>query len=325
MKLNKKVSIIVPIYNTEKFLDKCISSIVNQTYKNIELILINNNSSGNAEEICLKYQKKDKRIIYKNTSKQGVSFARNEGLNLSTGDYICFIDSDDYIEKDYVETLLTNVVKSNADVVECGYNRVNESGEILYEKKQKEYSESDSYKISKSFLELIYFENMLWNKIFKKEILDNIRFKPFHTSEDYEFLTNVYLKTSKKVNIDKILYNYLDNSNSICNSEFSRSKLDVIYARIESFNLYKSLNYEYLYNYVALRIVFFVFEFYSKTNDKSIRKELKEIFNNYYKYALKSNVKMGGFKIDLKTKLYRKIGYFAFKCFPNLFIKIKNK
>ena len=116
MKKNNLISIIVPIYNVEKYLKKCIDSIINQTYKNLEIILVDDGSPDNCGKICDEYAKKDNRIKVIHKENGGVSSARNVGVENATGEYIGFVDSDDYIEKDMYEVLINNLKKENADI-----------------------------------------------------------------------------------------------------------------------------------------------------------------------------------------------------------------
>ena len=118
------VSIIIPVYNTEKYLSKCLESVINQTYKNLEIILINDGSTDKSKEICESFAKKDKRIQILNKENSGVSSARNHGMRLAKGQYIAFIDGDDYAEENYIEELLKNLKQTESDCVLCGYNRV---------------------------------------------------------------------------------------------------------------------------------------------------------------------------------------------------------
>ena len=116
MQKKKKISIIIPVYNVEKYLSRCLESVINQSYKNIEIIIVNDGSTDNSFDICNKYKKKDKRVILIDQNNQGLSGARNTGLKHATGEYICFIDSDDYVEKDYVEYLYKLIVKDDYDL-----------------------------------------------------------------------------------------------------------------------------------------------------------------------------------------------------------------
>ena len=122
--MDKLISVIVPVYNVEKFLDKCISSIVNQTYKNLEIILIDDGSTDESVQICDKWQEKDNRVRLTHKENTGVSDTRNIGLEKTTGEYICFVDSDDYIEPDYIENLYKSLTENNADIASITYSSI---------------------------------------------------------------------------------------------------------------------------------------------------------------------------------------------------------
>lgn len=130
--MNDLISIIVPVYNVEKYLNKCIDSIINQTYKNIEIILVDDGSTDNSGKICDEYLLRDSRIkvIHKNNG--GLSSARNEGINISSGEYIGFVDSDDWVEPNMYEEMYKKILYSNADIVDCGYWKEYENKSIKY-------------------------------------------------------------------------------------------------------------------------------------------------------------------------------------------------
>ena len=121
----RKVSIIIPVYNAEKYLSECINSIIYQSYNNLEIILVNDGSTDNSIYICRQYANKDNRIIVIDSDNYGVSYARNIGIERATGKYIVFIDSDDMIEKDYIGILVTEMEEKNLDMVVCGYKDIN--------------------------------------------------------------------------------------------------------------------------------------------------------------------------------------------------------
>ena len=132
--MDEKVSIIVPVYNVEKYLDKCIESIVNQTYRNIEIILVDDGSPDKCPEICNEWAKKDDRIKVIHKENGGLSSARNAALEIAQGDYITFVDSDDWIENDMIQSMLTCAAKNDADIVCCGFyfDNVDTTGPVSY-------------------------------------------------------------------------------------------------------------------------------------------------------------------------------------------------
>ena len=128
IKSNPEISIVVPVFNVEKFLKKCIESIISQSFSNFEVLLVNDGSTDGSLDICLQYTKIDDRVKVINKKNGGLSDARNAGIKYATGKYICFIDSDDFIEKEYLQKLYKNIVKYNSDVSMCEYFITDENG-----------------------------------------------------------------------------------------------------------------------------------------------------------------------------------------------------
>ena len=174
---NKKVSIIVPVYNVEEYLNKCVDSIINQTYKNIEVILINDGSKDSSGEICDTYAKKDSRVKVIHKENGGVSSARNKGLEASTGDFIMFVDSDDWIEVEAITSLMKIQNRNNYDVIMFGAYREN----LILEKTTKtnliEQSFENIDEINEVLPKLIRQEkiNSLWSKIYKSSVIKDNR------------------------------------------------------------------------------------------------------------------------------------------------------
>ena len=202
----KKVTIIVPVYNVEKFIGKCIKSVLNQTYKNFELIIVNDGSPDNSLEICNYYNSLDDRIKIFTKENGGLSSARNYGIEKASGDYICFIDSDDYIEKDFIKNLLETALKSDSDIVICNYNRVFENksnnAEIVTDYK---ISEIDRNKLIRDLL-IIKEDNYACNKLYKSSLFKTNRFPEGHNFEDLGTTYKIYLEAKK---ITKINYNVI--------------------------------------------------------------------------------------------------------------------
>ena len=220
------VSVIIPIYNTDKYLDKCLNSIINQTYKNIEIILIDDGSTDNSLDICKKYEHVDNRIKLLSTENKGVSSARNLGIKYSTGEYIIFIDSDDFIELNMIESLYTNI--KNVDISICNYYKVKNN------KKTKNLSIKydgiiDNNKFFKYLFEDNTYGGYLWNKLIRKNVLEGCLFdEKINYMEDLIFLAQVS-KNCYKVyyKSDLFLYNYVLRENSlISNQKINELNLD---------------------------------------------------------------------------------------------------
>lgn len=232
-----KVSIIVPVYNVEKYLNKCLYSLVNQTLKDIEIIIINDGSPDNSKIIIDKYVKEYPRIIKViNQENQGLSDARNNALKIASADYIMYVDSDDYVELDFVEKMYNKAVSEKADVVICGNNVVDED----YQIKERTYPNNYS---GNSLVERILLGNLcVWNKIYKKSLIENIKFRSRVWYEDLDYSFKVMTLSKKTVFLEENLYNYLIRSNSIMSSKNLDKNLELLYTFEEIVNYCKNKN-----------------------------------------------------------------------------------
>lgn len=284
-----KVSIIVPVYNVEQYLEECIESILNQTLEDIEIILVNDGSTDRSLEICERYQEKDNRIKLINKSNGGLSSARNEGIKVASGQYIGFVDSDDYIHTEMYEILFNNAIKYKSDIVISKFKKFSDE--------DYEYNAKDiipiNYKIEnfnyKQSLYQLYTERnvefvIAWNKIYKKDLFNNLKFEEGRICED-EFMAHKILYKSKittYVHID--LYYYRQRINSIMTSKYSIKNLDAVYAlqdRVEFFykiNNKDLLNISYRY-YIEMFIGNYLKAKTEINNSKNELKKLKKSFN----------------------------------------------
>ena len=228
-----KVSIIMPVYNVEKYLDRAIQSAINQTYKNIEIIIVNDGSTDNSEQIISDYTEKDKRIIYIKQKNTGLSEARNSALKIATGEYVFFFDSDDFIEEDAIEKMISVVKKYNkADMVICNYKVIYEykKNDIKYCSHLKEPNENIFVK-DVDFMKDLYlnfkYENHVWDKLYKLSIINenNLCFKS-RMIEDVLFNIQIYPYLNNIAFSNEYLYNYCIRENSItgkyCNNLYEQ-------------------------------------------------------------------------------------------------------
>lgn len=221
-----KISIVIPVYKTENFLCRCIESVINQTYKNIEIILVNDGSPDKCGLICNKYKQIDNRIIVIHKKNEGVSKARNSGMEIVTGDYIYFLDSDDFIDSDTIHILYKHAVETFADIIIGNYKLINEYGDIKLcdSFKKKNFTKSDYEKSSEKFKYFFgksYGRNV-WNRLYKTSYLksldiifekDNLNY-----AEDFLFNLKIFIHRPKVELINKYTYYYFQNNNSITNS-----------------------------------------------------------------------------------------------------------
>lgn len=214
-----KVSVIVPIYNAEKTLDKCIKSILGQTFKDFELVLVNDGSQDGSLDICKKYQEKDDRIIIVDKANEGCIAARMKGIRTANCEYIMFVDSDDWIDRKTIEIIYSEAVTCNADVTVCNLYKVLGNGIFIKKKNQSLYFNDDrlyNKEEIKKYLVVAYFHghpfpSSLVGKLYKKELLENsgkhlkkIRF----LGEDLYFNLEIFLKANTVKTLDKPLYYY---------------------------------------------------------------------------------------------------------------------
>lgn len=232
------ISVIVPVYKVEKYLDKCIESIVNQTYRDLEILLVDDGSPDNCPAICDKWAKADNRIKVIHKENGGVSSARNIGLDNASGDYIGFVDSDDYSDPKMYELLMNNLLSESSDIAVCSSFTVAENGEI----KADAFSENKVCFQEEAVKFISYqMNNSLWNKLFRKEVLVGCRFDEGHTfGEDHLFLLKA-MKNAERVSfISNPLYYYVQRSNSTTGSKFSERSFDQVYMKDALYDFVKA-------------------------------------------------------------------------------------
>ena len=240
----EKISIVVPIYNVEKYLNKCIESIVNQTYSNLEILLIDDGSTDGSKEICDLWEKKDERIKVIHKENGGLSDARNKGIQLCRGKYISFIDSDDFISEYYIEYLFELLIKNGADIACCGLRTVLENMVFAKTKYRKKGLDKRSIIFNKKegLEEMLYskYYNTSANlKLYKIELFKEILFPKGKIFEDMFTIYKVLVKANKIVYGFEKLYYYLIRETSITGSVDPSKRLVVIDAEHEILNYVK--------------------------------------------------------------------------------------
>lgn len=226
---NPLISVIVPIYNVEKYLERCIESICAQTYENLEILLVNDGSLDSSKQICEQYEKKDKRVKLINKENGGLASARNAALKVLKGSIIVCVDSDDWIESNMVEVLYNNLCKYEADMSVCNY--FNELGEG--KKDNKKYSKEITVLNNEKAMEYAIlpkkYYGFAWNKMYKKEILGEMLYdESILKGEDSPFSCEYISRCTKVVYQDIPLYHYRQDTISISRSEFSSKKMTVL-------------------------------------------------------------------------------------------------
>ena len=235
--MNPLVSIIVPIYNVEEYLNKCLDSIINQTYKNLEIILVNDGSTDGCGNICDEYAKRDNRIKVIHKKNGGLSDARNAGMNIALGDYIGFIDSDDYVELDMYELLIKNIINTESDISICSCYYLYGDKPSIEGKIQNIFMEMDSEKAIKTMNTFGYYGVGVWDKLYKRSILNGIKFPIGELSEDW-FVMFKILDRAKKIVYDSTpKYYYRQRNGSITHNK--KVNYNPMYASKEALDFVK--------------------------------------------------------------------------------------
>ena len=228
------ISVIVPIYKVEDYLDECVKSIVDQTYRNLEIILVDDGSPDKCPQMCEEWAKKDDRIRVIHKPNGGLSSARNAGLDVAKGDYICFVDSDDFISLDYVEVMYKRIVNDDTVGIVSGMIYRYTDGQITdYNSRWNIQGENiicpEDFNINCVNLSISF---TVWNKIYRSDLISDVRFREGRTNEDTLFLYDLGKKIRKSkfrmVEIPHYVYYYRFRENSICTSAKKPLALDVI-------------------------------------------------------------------------------------------------
>lgn len=232
--MNVKVSVIIPVYNVEKYISRCLDSVVNQTLKDIEIICVNDGSTDNSAKIAQQYAATDKRISIINQENKGLSAARNTGMKFTTGKYISFIDSDDWIDPDFFEKLYNAAESCEADAACAEIKRPHDSGKNPYKLKFDKQSVLSSVSDKYNVLE-IPRKCYVWNKIYlKKEIeRQNLHFIEGMMFEDVYFTTRYLYNCKKIITVPGVCYHYWANPKSISRDLKDKHQIDLIAARAD--------------------------------------------------------------------------------------------
>lgn len=278
----KKISVIVPVYNTEKYLEKCLDSISSQTYSNLEIIVVDDGSKDNSAYVYNKFKQKDSRVVIICKNNGGLSDARNYGIIHSTGEYICFIDSDDYIEVDYIEKMYNAIEKYNADICCCG--------KIIETKNKSNYVNTknefvvNSVEALKLYLQKKEIDNSAVDKLYKRILFDHIRFPIGKYYEDIGTVYKLFIASNNIVHIKNPLYHYVMREQSISHERYSEKQLDSLYMTKEAVNdimrLYPQLK-EYATAYYALELVTTIRQIYHSLGKEEIYTKYNSIFEEY--------------------------------------------
>lgn len=283
-----KVSIIIPVYNVQDYVEKCLDSVLNQTYSNLEIIIVNDGATDNSEEKILPYLEKSSNINYFKKKNGGLSSARNFGIEKSTGDYLMFLDSDDWIDKQMVEEIVNKVIIEKSDFVVCGVRNIFSDGSV-----KKNYTPTE---IS---LKDILYKSYACNKLIKKDIFlkNNIFFPEGEWFEDVGTIPYLYLKSKNPTFIQKDFYNYFQRDSGITKQKSNIKSLDFLrqYIKIKKYLIAENLmeTYSNDFNEASDYAKNIYLRSFASTNEAFIYESYKEtlsLLNQFVNVSLKDFV-----------------------------------
>ena len=219
----KIISIVIPVYNVESYISQCLDSIVNQSYRNLEIILIDDGSTDRSGEICDKYAAKDARIIVKHQKNGGAANAKNAALKIASGDYLAFVDSDDYVEPDAYDYMISILEEYDADVIQGSFR-------YIYKNKKEDYPATDK-NMEYGTIEYLkkYTENwtcaLLWDKLYKRSLFQDIFFEEGHVVDDEFFTYQGMMNARKIICVPEIVYNYRKRKSSVTSNPDYQSRI----------------------------------------------------------------------------------------------------
>ncbi len=230
MRINPKVSVIIPVYNVETYLEKCVESVLNQTFRDMEIIVVNDGSTDNSRKILEEIKSKDDRIIIFDKKNEGLSSARNAGIDMAKGEYLAFIDSDDWVDERYIEKMYHICVQYDCDIVQCSYMDVFDNVFQLAANSEA-FISTPSFYTGKEFSYAMYTLlswrcNLTWNKLYKKSLFGNIRFPHGKIHEDEFTIYKLIWKSKKIASISDKLYYYRRREGSIMTRPYRKERLD---------------------------------------------------------------------------------------------------
>ncbi len=308
----KKLSVVIPVYNVEKYLIECIESVCMQSYRNLEIILVNDGSTDGSLKICEDFASKDSRIMVVSQENGGLSAARNTGIKHATGDYITFIDSDDYVDINMFSYMIEQMEKENADISVCNFEKFWGNST---EKKDLLYNDSESLTSIDALGKLYTDEQVIyvtaWGKIYRRDFFDDITYPVGRINEDVFTTYKTYAKAEKIIYLDMPFYKYRQREGSIIHTPFSIKNLDSLDGQREMKDFVLNIEgfsnkFNVLGEYVE-KVIYYYFKLDELPNEKVRKKELY----NEAKQLIVSNYNTFSFK--------EKIKFIIFVCSPSIF------
>ncbi len=313
------LSIIIPVYNTENHLHKCIKSILKQTFAGFELILVNDGSADKSGEICDSYAARDRRIRVIHQQNSGPGKARNAGLDIASGEFVGFVDSDDFIDSEMFRVMVETAKYHNADVVQCGFERLNNEGSSIGSFATEntiiigEYNCVEQHSLQRSI------NNYIHCKLIRRAVVETIRFPDLFFSEDAFFLIQAFCLCKKAVLIKDIFYKYIQHDKALTQSPFNVKKMDIIESG-KAIHQYVNTRFPDLSCYWAMYIVLNSAKLYSASirqrGFNTQRKELINAFKYHYQMIQKT---IAYNNISKKSRMALRLFRICPKCYAFLY------
>lgn len=313
----KLITVIIPVYNVKPYLSKCLESVGKQSYKNLEIILVDDGSDDGSFSICKEFSKRDSRIKLYHTKNLGLSHARNVGLDHANGEYIVFVDSDDYIHENMISTMMDKA--EDADLVICNYKRVlNDTKKEIPQDAKCLKDDSWNYK---QFWEHYYLKNLnvfccvAWNKLYKRKLFKNIRYPINEIHEDEYIINDIVSRCNKIKIINDVLYYYVQRGNSIMHNSYQgyMGSAEVFIGRCDAF---QNRNLVGILRENLNEIPGFLVKGFNESQNRSKYRFLRQKYILYLKQYLKN---------DYSAKLLLKKWMLMIPSFYNLYIDWHNK
>ena len=315
------ISLIIPCYNAAQTLDKCLNSVITQSYNNLEIVIIDDGSTDESSIIYEKFQVKDERIIIFKQQNSGVSKARNKGITAATGEYICFVDSDDWVEPNYCAELYSLLLNNDADIaiIEAAYEDV--EGNIIFEKPISNEKIFNGKRALSLLLEDTIIQSHPWGKLYKASFLKNITFpEDLRCFEDYSTLFKIFDKAVKVVKSNDMLYHYVQHDDSLSHNLSPETAYYFYLAIMEVFKFWQNStpqeNQENIVKNIIRKLLMVLKRILRSTakDEMQIEKhKIRESFKLFFKYSAKDigpdfyiHIRVYYYSPDLYTKLISK-------------------
>lgn len=315
------ISLIIPCYNAEKTLEKCMISVMGQTYGNLEIIIVDDGSTDGSSQIYYKHQSQDDRIKVIKQKNAGVSKARNVGLQSATGAYICFVDSDDWVEANYCAKLFQLITNENADIaiIEASYE--DEEGQVTFEKPTTQETTFQGRKTLSLLLEDTVIQSHPWGKLYKYSLVKDLSFpENIKCFEDYSTLFKIFDKAEKVIRSNDKLYHYIQRDDSLSHDLSPKTAYYFYIAIMEVFRFWQGTRkvenqQKIAKNFVKklLMVLKRILRQTSKEEMKNEKEAIRQSFTLFLKYPAKT--------IGLEYYFYLRLYYY----FPNLYTKLISK